>query len=652
MSTQKSVGRFSVESPVSYESFPLAPAEGELKDAAQALRRTMAVRPPGATAKRAVWIVHGMGQQVPFETLEQLAEGLISAAEQSTPGVPVPAPKFREVRVAGTVLQRVELSLPGPDAGTREVHLYECYWAPKTEGAVKLTDVVGFLWDGGTRGLTNFFTGFARALFGNMIEFPLSWRTPTYLLLTLGVLAALTVIDLIVVGVSALEGIGSGLTSVLTGVQIPSSPAPLILSLTAVAGIVCAVTITFGAILFLAEMSRPTRGNSLAYGRRLRDLTWVALAITVLTILAGAAIMALLAGLGCTPQWLESGSFQSSVIHFTNVLVLFVILIMVLAHIVHWRNISKQKSGLRPGATSKEKKQSEKSPTLRVLFYVAFLAHVIAIAGIIWLASGRKLWTLPFPPVLDWLCGWPTSFLRRLLGAPLWECICGFMKLGLTSSFWIWPFLFLISAVVRNLMVQFVGDVTAYISSNKIDRFDDLRKKIKAEAKESAGAVYLAKARDSDDFEYEKVAVVGHSLGSVIAYDTLNRLIADDALAKEATGITSRTCLFLTFGSPLDKIAFFFSVMGKNTRHIREQLAAVVQPMIQDYKNRSFPWVNVYSRNDIICGALDFYDLPGTPIPPAVENVRDEDALIPLVAHVEYWKNLTLWNRLLAEVTR
>ena len=320
---------------------------------------------------------------------------------------------------------------------------------------------------------------------------------------------------------------------------------------------------------------------------------------------------------------------------------------MVVAHIVQWRNVSKHKSGPREGASSEEKKEVETSPTLRRLFYLAFLAHIEPLPCIIWLACGGQAWTLPFPPVLDWLCGWPTHWLRWLLGAALWDCVCGFLKGVLTSQFWIWPFLFLISAVVRNLLVQFVGDVTAYISSNKIDRFEDIRKKIKDAAKESASAVYLAKANNSDDFEYEKVAVVGHSLGSVIAYDTLNRLIADDALAAGVTGITRRTGLFLTFGSPLDKIAFFFSVMGKNTQHIREQLAAVVQPMIQDYRNRTFRWVNVYSRNDIICGSLDFYDLPGTSAPPGVENVRDEDALIPLVAHVEYWKNLTLWKQLL-----
>ena len=644
MSSQRSVGRFSVESPVSYESFPLAPAAGEITDAAQKMRARMAVRAPGTTKKRAVWIVHGMGQQVPFETLEQLAEGLISAAAHSSPPLPVPPPKFREVRVNNTVLQRVELALPRPGADPQEVHLYECYWAPKTEGEVKLADVISFLWDGGTHGLANFFTGFARALFGNMIKFPLSWRIPTYLLVTLAVLAALTVINAIVVGMGASF---AGISSVQKLV-----PREQIQTLTAVASIVCAVAITFGVTLFLAEMSRPTRGRSLSYGQRVRDLTWVAFVITIVTILAGAKIMALIVWLGCVPDWLVPAPFQNSVIHFTNVLVLSVIVIMILAHIVEWRNVSKHKSGLKESASPEEKKESETSPTLHVLFYIAFLAHVSAVAVIIWLALGGQAWVIPFPPALDWLCGWPTHWLRWLFGAALWDCICRFLKGVLTSQFWIWPFLFLISAVVRNLLVQFVGDVTAYISSNKIDRFEDIRKKIKDAAKESAGAVYLAKAKDSDDFEYETVAVVGHSLGSVIAYDTLNRLIADDALASDATGIVRRTGLFLTFGSPLDKIAFFFSVMGKNTQHIREQLAAVVQPMIQDYGNRAFRWVNVYSRNDIICGPLDFYDLPGTSAPPGVENVRDEEALIPLVAHVEYWKNLTLWKQLWAEVTR
>ncbi len=291
--------------------------------------------------------------------------------------------------------------------------------------------------DGGTRGLANFFTGFARALFGNMIEFPLSWRTPTYLLLTLAVLAALTVINAIVVGMGASL---AGISSVQKFV-----PSAQVRTLTTVASMVCALTIPFGITLFLAEMSRPTRGASLAYGRRVRDLTWLALGVTVVTILAGAGFMALIAWVGCVPDWLTP-NFQDAVIHFANVMVLSVIVIMVLARIVYWRNVSKQKSGLREGATLEEKKESETSPTLRALFYVALLAHVTALAGIIWLAYGGPAWAVHFPPGLDWVCGWPTHFLRCLLGDTLWQCICRFQKRVLTSSFWIWPFLFLISA--------------------------------------------------------------------------------------------------------------------------------------------------------------------------------------------------------------
>jgi hypothetical protein len=395
-------------------------------------------------------------------------------------------------------------------------------------------------------------------------------------------------------------------------------------------------------------MSRPTRDTPPAYGRRIRDLTWITFGITVATILAGATIMA---------SHVVEAHFDPSfaprtlpVVHFDNDIVFVVISILILARGVRWRNVSHQRSGPEANQTSKEREESEKSFTLRTLFYLSFLIHTTAVAGIIWLAlphSGAP----QLPASLAWLWNSPSRALYHSLGAGISQALYR----TLTSSVWIWPFLFLISPVVRKLLVQYVGDVTAYVASNKVDRFSEIRTKIKDTAKQSAGAVYLAKATESNDFEYEKVAIVGHSLGSVIAYDTLNRLIADDALASATTGIIPRTSMFLTFGSPLDKIAFFFSVMGKSTQHIREQLAAVVQPLIQSYDNRPFRWVNVYSRNDVICGHLDFYDLPDELLPKGakvVENVRDEDALIPLVADVEYWNNRTVWNQLLAEIMR
>ena len=622
---------FKVEPPISYQSLPLTPlhSESEIKEFTLSLRRLAAPQEqPTAGAKRAVWIVHGMGQQVPFETLENITNGLIGAANREK--LKWDGPKFRNVRVDQQVLQRVELVIHPHQGDPVEVDLYECYWAPKTEGEVKLADVVGFLWNGGIRGFINFFQKFQRALFGRMTYFRLKWRTPAYLLITLAVLAALNVINAIIVGVSAtIAGIGTAQA------LIPSDRVP---ALTCLAGMVCALAITFGVTLFLAEMSRPARGEWQSEAQRkllgnsVCVVSWIAFAITVFAIIAGAGLMALVVWpryfLHDLPYWLANAEFRQRAQGATNLFVLTAIVLAIVGMIQRRRGVS---SG----------QDRDEDWTTAALFYLAFGLHLLCPLILLWL--GFHGGQFPMPAFAAGLARWPS-------GAKL--------AVFFSSYLWVWPFLFLLSSAVRKFLVQYVGDVTAYVTSNKIDRFDELRRKIKDLARDSASAVYSAQAAAGNQFEYGKVAVVGHSLGSVIAYDTLNRLLVDDDLAAgpppvPRANVASRTSIFLTFGSPLDKTAFFFSIMGKNTRHVREQLAAVVQPLIQDYKKyRTFPWVNVYSRNDIISGALEFYDLPGTAIPPGVKNVKDEDAFVPLVAHVDYWGNRTVWDQLLQAVIR
>jgi len=97
--------------------------------------------------KRAVWIVHGMGEQIPFETVDTLTRGVIDAVK---PGHLTRKPRLRTVNIGGQVIQRVELDIQGAQtdrhkpAEQYELHLYESYWAPKTEGVAKLTDVMSF----------------------------------------------------------------------------------------------------------------------------------------------------------------------------------------------------------------------------------------------------------------------------------------------------------------------------------------------------------------------------------------------------------------------------------------------------------------------------------------------------------------------------
>jgi len=214
-----------------------------------------------------------------------------------------------------------------------------------------------------------------------------------------------------------------------------------------------------------------------------------------------------------------------------------------------------------------------------------------------------------------------------------------------------WPLLVMASAFIRVVLVQFVGDVAIYVMPYKVDAFNDLRKEIKDVVYKVAHAVYALKDK-SGKLVYDRVIVIGHSLGSVIAYDGLNRLILEDGAAApdQILNVVSRTPLFLTFGSPLNKTAFIFGAQGHGTTEARESLAASVQPLIQDYKYRPDQWINIYSPWDIISGYLDLYELPGSTSSKKVNNLADTEATTLLMAHTEYWNNSllvkTLYNAL------
>ena len=177
-----------------------------------------------------------------------------------------------------------------------------------------------------------------------------------------------------------------------------------------------------------------------------------------------------------------------------------------------------------------------------------------------------------------------------------------------------WPVLVALSLFMRNFLIQYAGDVAVYAAPHRLDRFNDLRTRILECVLARARAVYEATV-DGRPY-YSKVLIVGHSLGSVISYDVLNRLLSEDEAAEKAKrtksirGVRERTGLLLTFGSPLDKFAYLFAVQGQGqTFEAREALAASVQPMITDRTLReALRWVNVYSPWDLFGGLLKFYD--------------------------------------------
>jgi hypothetical protein len=592
--------------------------------------------------KRAVWVVHGMGQQIPFETLDSLANGLLDVL----PGQQV-TPRLRTVKIADQVLQRVELDVDGinkDNAGKPlkqyELHLYETYWAPKTEGVAQLTDVVSFLWDGGLRGILNSIKSFQRAMFGGMATFSIRWLTPLWLCLALLILVALTAINAVVLAAA--------------GAQTGLAPLAFLKThwpqLTALASCMVAVAFSFGAVLFVADLGKPqelsTPGRILVGG-----FCWIAMIYTILNILGTAVLMLSIAHV----DWLSSGdaAFSAS------------------ATIARTCITGANSQGWIEGARNWVVCLFEKMPHAKlqgfstlIILMAGVLVAVTMIARAVLRSSEQRLqghWLFIILSVLTFVLNVAAFFgavliLRRYFDGRVFPGWVHF----LANPAWVWPFLILFSAKVREIMVQYVGDVAIYVRPNQLDRFDAVRTEIKEAARSVVSALFTSYALKADpgaasEFQYDKIALVGHSLGSVIAYDTLNRLMLDDWLCGGALQVAERTETMVTFGSPLNKTAFLFTIEGKDTLHIRERLAASVQPLIMSYpKFRKLKWINVYSRNDIVSGDLKFYDLPGyqdDPVPAvAVQNIKDRDAAVPLVAHVAYWKNKTVWRELLSAI--
>jgi hypothetical protein len=558
----------------------------------------LAIEQAPKPTKVAVFVAHGMGQPIPFQTLDSVAELLRDFDEKGGSKSSAP-PVSRAVKVDDQFLQRIELKLKHD---TVETHIYEAYWAPLTEGRINVRQVIAFLAGAGKNGLKNGRGTFKRWLFDKYSPFPVPIRTILFLLVALATVGALVVMN-------------SAIALVAAGRALLATPptwltANLFIDLTTTFNIVVTAMVVFGALLALAHVSRSISGLRWIMGA----LSLVSFIVTLfVVILAGLLILLIFFGhvralLGADPFWFHLVK-QSIVIGFNDgfdFLAWWTTAIVVVFFAVWWT------VKILWGATKDLKKAP--SPGLTITSTTTFAMLVLAAIGL----------TLRFGHIFT--AGGGTG-----IGSSTQHALA-------------WPLIVAASAYIRLVLVQFVGDVAIYVMPYKLDAFNSLRKEIKDLVYKIARAVY------SLESDYAKVIVVGHSLGSVIVYDALNKLILEDEASPKKLNVVRRTPLLITFGSPLDKTAYIFSVQGNGTTEARESVAAAVQPMIQSYRFRPRKWVNLYSPWDIISGSLEFYDPrilkddKGVDIPPAnqsqrVKNKRDFDASTLLIAHTEYWRN-------------
>ncbi|HEX8620171.1 MAG TPA: hypothetical protein VF911_21505, partial [Thermoanaerobaculia bacterium] len=547
-------------------------------------------------------IAHGMGQQVPYETQNAIAQGLLDADATGTNTTA----RVKNIASGCERLQRLELELE-LEGTRRTVHVYEAYWAPLTEGVVGILDVLRFLFMAGVNGIQHATTKFIRWMFGRQREFDTKRADIVYLLTAMAVVFSLIVMNSVIAAVAAArfalqrqEWLTLHLLNDLTTIF---------------------EYVLFAAALFLI----PLAVSMFIRGSR-RVLRWplVALFILLLLTIIGA-------GLVCLPAALFCHSFGDRREE--------------LFRLLPWVALSLRLFGL----------------------FVVGAAIVLGSLRIAQVLFGGWKVKKDWGGRLIFLLGILVfgSVAAALVGY-LWHCATAAPAAAQTG--WAWMVVFgllaAVSAFARSFLIQFLGDVAAYVQPHKIDRFFDLRNRVRTTVRKTVRAVYAL--RDDQGFVYDEVFVAGHSLGSVIVYDTLNRLAVEDDLAGveqdetttrccddapvQSLDVLGRTKFLLTFGSPVDKIAFIFHVQSGGGE-AREALASSMQPLITS--SRRPPWVNVWSRQDIISGPLNFFDppagdLPQTdpPLPTAVENRLDPNASTLLAAHTQYWQNPLIFTLL------
>jgi hypothetical protein len=608
----------------------------------------------------ALIITHGMGDQVRFQPIDSIVQGLQKHEQNIASAI-----RARSVQIEDNdVLQRAELTFnPGPDA--RELHIYEAYWAPLTEGNVGAWDAIGFLISGGLNGIVKSGRAFWRYLFSTRVEFHVPATSTIGIGLVVLALAALLLFNFVAAGV------------VIQGWWQDSNGGQQLNDLITVIALVVFNLIAYGFVLLLSWATKAQPNPTplrYAIARAFGAIAYPAVFGALLASIAGGLLLILVTirhnvpGLDVEPflaSWRLGIAFWTFVIagiiaaaglsmahpeqrwqilirtigHLGGITACAVLVVtaacLLLPHLpLHGLFTLLFRSGV----------SIFKAPF--TLWFLAALAAYTIAAVICYIRPASVVPTV----IIIVLAAFAFPLLAYLIAASIIAAIPSLPDVKEVKVLYLAPWIGVIAAgyFVKGFLVRYIGDVAAYVASHKLDRFTEVRTKIRKTAENVFRTVYLQKENALP--YYRQVAVVGHSLGSVIAFDALNAMLLEENLHPESElRVLDRTTLLLTFGSPLDKIAYVYSTLSTETDMTRESLAGAAKPLISEPATRAdLAWINVWSPNDVIGGPLRYYDPPPPSAIPSVVNVRDPDATTPIVAHGEYYEHPLLYDLIAA----
>jgi hypothetical protein len=202
--------------------------------------------------------------------------------------------------------------------------------------------------------------------------------------------------------------------------------------------------------------------------------------------------------------------------------------------------------------------------------------------------------------------------------------------------------------ILQGFVVNFFQDVMIYTTRDENSEFFELRAKILGLVGDQLEALCSDEACDGKG--YDRVFVLGHSLGSTICLDAIIRFYQRCQQGSSDWNLFQRLRGFVTFGTSLEKTKYFFDVTDPSPCASTDQwrndvygvlmtLEPSVLDVLQRTKNTGILWVNYWYFLDVVSNAIDSYRSflrPGDPLHQAsrirqliAAKVRPGEAALP-----------------------
>jgi hypothetical protein len=183
----------------------------------------------------------------------------------------------------------------------------------------------------------------------------------------------------------------------------------------------------------------------------------------------------------------------------------------------------------------------------------------------------------------------------------------------------------LVALWLRNYFVNYAGDIQVYVTRDENNGRYAARVAVLSQAVEVITNVLRSREN------YERVTLLGHSLGSVIGLDVIRELATRVRAGQLPQGAFGRLVAFVTYGSPLEKTLFFFGRGAPRDDGGIDNFQQHVQAAMT--VGRGIEWYNAWYSRDIVADPLTSY---GTVTDWPLQSLNSRSRLFLRWVHSDY----------------